>query len=134
MSEETAGRRVVLAPDLLIAALFVAKARAVLNEWRDGRIRPVLNRELLFVYLRLLREIGLNEKLLQDWTAWFTNPEKVFFVDGQNHAARPVRELCIELASGREGCEVIGFNGFAGAPSGVKWVNVGASSKPSAVQ
>jgi len=105
--------RVVLGPDVILAALFDAKARAILNEWRDGRIEPVLNRELLFIYLRLLRDVGINEKLLKHWTAWFTNPEKVLFLDAapnKRNVLRTAKEVCADLAE-KVRCETIGLKG-----------------------
>ena len=54
----TQPRKVVLGPDLFVAALFDARARETLSLWRDGTILPVITRELLVLYLRTLRQAG----------------------------------------------------------------------------
>ena len=92
-------RKVVLGPDILVAALFDARARQIVNRWRDGEIMPVVTRELLVAYLRALARAGLSPDLLQKWSLWLTTPGKVFFLEQSgNGAAASAAEICRELA------------------------------------
>jgi hypothetical protein len=79
---DVAPRRVVFAPALILASLFEEGARTQLNEWRDGKVVAVVNRELLLSYLKLLRRVGAEEDQIRQWTLWFTSPEKsIYLVD-----------------------------------------------------
>ena len=67
--------QVVLFPDLIIHALCNHEpSRAILERWRDGKIRPVSTRGLLERYLRTLAGLGLKDVALRRWIWWFTSP------------------------------------------------------------
>ncbi|HEX7862372.1 MAG TPA: hypothetical protein VF773_18690 [Verrucomicrobiae bacterium] len=91
-------RKVVFAPDVLVAALFDPRARHLVNEWRDGQIVPVVTRELLVLYLRTLAGAGLTPELLHKWSLWLTTPGKAIFIEQNGTAARNHFELCRAIA------------------------------------
>jgi hypothetical protein len=95
---EVAPRRVVFGPDLIIAALFDSRARAVLNDWRDGRIIPVLNRELLLLSLKTLRQAGFGPDLIRKWSLWLTSPDKAIYLDDFETRRESINEICLALA------------------------------------
>ena len=68
--------RVVLAPDVIARSFFDPECRAVLDHWRDGAVRIVVTRELLMLYLRLLRKIEIPDTVLRRWLVWFTASDK----------------------------------------------------------
>ncbi|GMW01941.1 MAG: hypothetical protein AMXMBFR84_30770 [Candidatus Hydrogenedentota bacterium] len=72
--------KVVLLPDVFIHGVFARTEKDVLTFWRDGRYRVIVSRPLLSCYLRLLRDLGLEDPLLRSWLRWFTAPEKAQFV------------------------------------------------------
>ena len=112
MSESIA-RRVVFTPALLLAALFDPKARAHVNQWRDGAIIPVLNRELLLGYLRLLKEAGVGEEQIRRWTLWFTSPERAVYLPEATAGSENVEEICNSIAQA-EGAVVLRLEGNYG--------------------
>ena len=95
----TEPRKVVLAPDLLLRALFDPRARNVLNQWRDGLIVPVVTRELLVLYLKKLRQVGLGPELVRKWSLWLTSAEKAIYLDGLSVQQSGGLSLCREVAA-----------------------------------
>jgi|SRR5687767_11275522 len=91
-------RRVVLAPDLLLCALYDARARAILNEWRDGLILPIITRELLLLYIRTLNQAGLTQELIRKWSLWFTTPGKSLYLENAEPLQKSGLELCDAIA------------------------------------
>ncbi len=73
--------RVVLAPDVIGKGFLTPACRTVLERWRDGGIRPVVTRDLLRVYLRLLRDLGVPDPILRRWVLWFSAEGKSAFLD-----------------------------------------------------
>ena len=97
-------RRVVFAPGLILSALFDPRARAQLNEWRDGQVIPVANRELLLSYLRVLRRVGVEEEQLRQWTLWFT--EKAVYLPDLITNVEDFGEIC-RIVAEAGGAEVV---------------------------
>ena len=95
----TVPRKVVLAPDILIASLYDAEARAILYQWRDGNVVPVVTRDLLLLYLRTLRQAGLGPELVRKWSLWLTAADKVIYREDfqANHSSG--LGLCREVAA-----------------------------------
>jgi hypothetical protein len=94
----SAPRRVVFAPDVLIASLYDAEARTMLHQWRDGAIVPVVTRDLLLLYLRTFRQVGLGPELVRKWSLWFTGPDKaVYREDSQGNNSTGLA-LCRDVA------------------------------------
>jgi hypothetical protein len=114
--------RVVLTPDVVGRALLDVDHAGVLRLWRDARIRPVLNRPLLLRYLRLLRQLGLGDRLLRHWTWWFTGSSKVEFLAGSELDIAGLPEICVTLA--RESGAVCVLHGSTLEPPGgeVPWL------------
>lgn len=94
-------RKVVLAPDVLIAALYDPRARDILNQWRDSQIVPVVTRELLVLYLRTFNQAGLTPDLIRKWSLCLTTPPKVIYREDPlptNIASMTGLNLCREVA------------------------------------
>jgi hypothetical protein len=73
-------RRVVLGVDVLVGAFIDPDCRAVLDEWRDGRLRLVLHTPLLRRYLLALERLGAGREALRGWATWLTSPDKSIHV------------------------------------------------------
>jgi hypothetical protein len=86
----------VFAPDLIGGALVDPRARAVLERWRDGEFKVVINDELLLIQLRTLRELGLSGELIKRWSYWFTDERTSVHVEAKG--ANPIIPLCETLA------------------------------------
>ena len=94
-------RKVVLAPDVLIAALYDPRARDILNQWRDGQIVPVVTRELLVLYLRTFNQAGLPPDLIRKWSLWLTTTPRIIYLEDKlpsNSASMTGLHLCREVA------------------------------------
>lgn len=96
----TTPRKVVLAPDILVAALYDGRARAVLHQWRDGEILPVVTRELLLLYLRTFSQAGFSSDLVRKWSLWLTAPSKTLYLDNGAPTQVTGLALCREVAAG----------------------------------
>jgi hypothetical protein len=91
-------KEVVFAPDLIGAAFIDPHARAVLERWRDGQFKTVLNRQLLLLHLKTVRDLGVPPHLLKRWTLWFTTAEKsIYFSDSETEEMNPIK-LCEALS------------------------------------
>lgn len=125
MSIEPAAPRVVLAPNLLGGCFHDSDQFRVLELWRDGRLQPVVNRQLLIRYLRLLSRLGVPPDLLRRWTRWFTAPEKSFYLRDLELGDLVVPELCEVLAKNSgavwivTGLPAVQGSGNSGA---VRWI------------
>lgn len=80
MSDVEGPFRVVIMPDILAKAFHDPDCKALLDWWRDGKVRPVLNHELLVQYARVLRDIGVSDGVLRRWLIWFTTADKAEYV------------------------------------------------------
>lgn len=90
---------VVFAPDFLGHALQDPAGLRVLEYWRDGLIRPALNRALLLRYLKLLRQLGLTDKQIRRWGWWFSAPDRVVWVADDEQETAAVANVCARLAA-----------------------------------
>jgi hypothetical protein len=90
--------RVVVSPDLIVGVYFDEQCKRVLLQWRDGLVRLVLNRELLVIYLRTLREIGIAEREIRRWSTWFSSSNKVEFSPQMNLMRKGGAELSRSVA------------------------------------
>jgi hypothetical protein len=86
----------VFGPDLLGGGLVDPRARAVLERWRDGKFKVVINDELLLIQLRTLRELGLSAGLIKRWSYWLTDERTSVHVEATG--ANPMIMLCEKLA------------------------------------
>ena len=67
--------------------------------WRNNQIIPVVNRDLLIRYLRLLRELGIGPDLIRRWLWWFTADKKSKYLKDVVLPERNGYQLCSELAN-----------------------------------
>jgi hypothetical protein len=77
-----------------------------LNGWRDGLIVPVVTRELLVLYLKTLRQVGLGPELVRKWSLWLTAADKTVYLEGLSVSQASGLELCGEIAAAT-GAELI---------------------------
>ena len=91
-------RKVVLAPNLIGAALIDTSVRRILERWRDGEFVAVMNRELLSAHLRELNRLGLPAHLVRRWAYWLSSAEKTEFVQNEIADGKSAVALCDELA------------------------------------
>ncbi|MDA1275725.1 MAG: hypothetical protein O2960_17030 [Verrucomicrobia bacterium] len=90
--------RVVLAPNLIGRSFFDSSSLRVLEYWRDGRITPVVNRDLLLRYLKMLRALGASDSTTRRWLWWFTAAEKTLYLKELNLPGLDGYQLCASLA------------------------------------
>lgn len=112
----SAAPRVVFAPDLIGGALFHPECQLVLERWRDGALLPVVSRELLHRYLKLLDALGLPPRLLKKWALWLTSPERSLFIEETPALGIGTTDLVFQTASAGA-AEVIIYNEIKGANS-----------------
>jgi hypothetical protein len=93
---------VVLAPDILLGAMYDAEARAILHQWRDGNIVPVVTRDLLLLYLKTLRQAGLGADLVRKWSLWLTAAEKTIYLTEAGPSVSTGLPLCREVAEAND--------------------------------
>lgn len=97
-----AARKVVFAPDLIGGALVDPECARALEMWRDGVVMPVVSRELLRSYLRLLDRLGVTPRVLARWTLWFTSPGTAVFLEEEAEPAGNRPELRARTAGKAE--------------------------------
>lgn len=90
--------RIVATPEFIGRCLTEPGCAQVLAHWRDGRLRLVLNRELLVIHCRVLRSLGLSEEQLKCWIWWFTSPEKSEFHESIPTGETAGAAICASLA------------------------------------
>jgi hypothetical protein len=98
---------VVLSPDLFAASFFDPNCRKVIMLWRDGAIIPLVNRELLVVYLRILNKFGLPPHQMKVWTKWFTSAAHAEYFQDVATQDASWDSLCETLASRRAGSRIV---------------------------
>jgi hypothetical protein len=91
-------RKVVFAPDILIASLYDAEARTILYQWRDGMVVPVVTRDLLLLYLRTLRQAGLEPELVRKWSLWLTAAGRAIYREDCTKSISSGLALCRAVA------------------------------------
>jgi hypothetical protein len=111
-------RPVIFSPDLLAASLFDLNCRKVILRWREGSVTPVLNRELLILYLRLLGQAGVSAELLKAWTCWLTSPEWTRYLHDVTTNERAPKALCNNLATRVPGVEILCWSKQSDAGNG----------------
>lgn len=95
----------VLDPALLARGMLDPKRRGPLQDWREGRIRPVLTRRMLAHALELLKGLGCSREALARWALWLTDADRVRLLpDGP--PGRPLLEEYVDAAR-RSGAGVI---------------------------
>ena len=86
--------RVILFPDLIGKAFFDPVAFSLLQTWRDGDLLPVTCRPLTLLYLRVLKNAGVNETNLRRWLWWFTSQEHSEYIsDFMPEEGLPLKNL-----------------------------------------
>jgi hypothetical protein len=83
------------------AGLLDPKAREFLERWRDGEFKVVINRQILLLHLKTLRELGLSAELLKRWTLWLTSPETSNFVASIENDETRVTKICEAIPSSK---------------------------------
>ncbi len=103
-------QRLVLAPDVLARSFNDDSCRAVLELWRDGKVQLVVTRELLAIYLKTLKRLGIPDEHLRCWIVWFTLSEHTrFFGETQDQTASLTETLLAALECG-QACAIITAN------------------------
>lgn len=122
--------RVILAPEVVGGLWLDAACAALFEAWRDGQLRPVVNRDLLMRYARLWRALGLPAVQVRRWSWWFTSPAKAWFLADDRSASSNVIECCVNLAI-LSGAACAIHRGIAPAPEGeVRWLTASDFLRP----
>lgn len=117
--------RIVLAPGVIAKSFLVEEYRAVLEAWRDGAFRTVVTRELLVCYLQLLRNLGLPDAQLRQWTAWFTAADKSLFLPEPGTASKNSRIILQDAARRGKAIAIVASEAPAAGASGeANWISV----------
>lgn len=114
---------VIFTPELLVRAFQDASALRVLQGWRDGKLTPVLNRDLLLRYTKTLKATGLSAPRLKRWLWWFSASDKSQFHPTLEIEATDTISLCTQLAHSTQASAIIHSDRFtppAGSPA--KWI------------
>jgi hypothetical protein len=111
-------KQVIFAPDLIGAAFIDPRARAVLEQWRDGEFKIILNRQLLLRYLKTLRDLGLPSHLLKRWTLWLTSAEKSNYLNDFETNEKSAIKTCEAIPS----AQIICSRKIEGASD--RWISV----------
>ena len=99
-------KRVVLGPDVIAKGFVNTTCLRILESWRDGKVRPVVTRELLVLYLKILRSMKLPDSQLRTWTIWFTAKDKSIFISEPASHEMKWNEVLIDAAQ-RGDAEVV---------------------------
>jgi len=94
---DTPARVVVLMPEVLAHAFHDAECRSVLEMWRDGLIRPVVNHELLALYAKLLRGLNVPDASIRRWLQWFTAQDKAEFLPKLEQSASGLSSIVSDI-------------------------------------
>jgi hypothetical protein len=119
----------VFTVELLLRAFADADSAKVLQLWRDGKIRPALNRSLLLRYLRVLRELGLPDRLLRWWAVWLSSPDKVQYVSTEPSGDADWATHYVHVAQTAGAKQIIqgtpggGGCGAEGCTDSIKWMS-----------
>jgi hypothetical protein len=127
MNTGSDSRLAVLTPDVLGAAAWDAECESILLHWRDGRLRPVVDRALLQRYLRVWSALLLPPRLLRFWGWWLTAPAKVELVDATAPEGLPDSELCARVAGTGQARWIVALRILSPEPpparNGAAWVD-----------
>jgi hypothetical protein len=86
------------------AGVLDPKVREFLERWRDGEFKVVLNRQILLLHLKTLREVGLSAELLKRWTLWLTSPETSNFISSPENNETKVTRICEAIPNAKIFC------------------------------
>jgi hypothetical protein len=114
--------KVIFAPDLIGAAFIDPHARRVLEHWREGAFKIVMNRELLILHLKVLSQVGLSSELIHRWSLWLTAPDKSFFSSEPNGSGSSASAICRSLAEKSESSKIVCSRGLPGE-LGAFWIS-----------
>ena len=90
--------RVVFTPEFLARGLSDPACIHVLHAWRDGAIQPIVSRELVVEYARVLGLLGLDAQLVRRWLWWFGSAERAVFDRLFESGEEQVAQKCTTLA------------------------------------
>jgi hypothetical protein len=123
---------VVLAPDVVGGLWRDAACGAVFEAWRDEKLRPAVNRDLLVRYVRLWRSLGLGEIQVRRWSWWFTAPgHSLFLAEDQTTASNAI-ECCSRLAVVSAARWIIHRGTVRNTEDGIVWLTAGEFARPGA--
>lgn len=88
----------VILPEVIAKSFHDADCRALLNWWRDGVIRPVLNHELLVLYACVLRDLGVSDPVIRRWLLWFTAEDKSNYIRREGPQLSGWYDIAIDAA------------------------------------
>ena len=121
---DKSARRVVIGPGVFARSFFVGECHDVLQRWRNGKIRPVVTRDLLAAYVRVFRALGLPDVQLRKWLYWFTSKETSDFLPEPAHSQdAPLPRLLFDAAQ-RGHAEFIVTSSPADSLVRVTWARV----------
>lgn len=103
------GKLVLLLPEAFARGVFDPQSRPLLELWRDGKIRLVVNRWLVVRYLKALAACGVPSRLIRWWAWWLTNETKVSYQAHVADSTDPSR-IVSELAATPGLSAVIGMD------------------------
>jgi hypothetical protein len=123
---------VVLAPDVVGGLWLDPACGAVFEAWRDEKLRPAVNRDLLVRYVRLWRSLGLGEIQVRRWSWWFTAPgHSLFLAEDQTTASNAI-ECCSRLAVVSAARWIIHRGTVRNTEGGIVWLTAGEFARPGA--
>jgi predicted nucleic acid-binding protein len=97
---------------VVLSSMTDPDSRKLLLHWRDGKIRPVVSRELLKYYLRQLEKAGCSTALMRWWSLWFTNSERSLYlpkIEKEPRDTRNLEEIYLDIAGATGVTTVVGF-------------------------
>ena len=90
----------VITPELFGRGLCTAEGLAVLRAWKEGKLRPVVCRNLLKRYLATLRKLGVTDpQTLRAWVWTWSDREAVNWVDDPQLESAPGESLSCALSN-----------------------------------
>lgn len=120
---------VVLAPDVVGGLWLDPACAAVFAAWREGRLRPVVNRDLLARYVRLWQALGLPVVQVRRWAWWFTSPLTARFLAEDRSASANALACCANLAIAGGAWAVIHRGAVTVPEVGIRWLRAADYSK-----
>jgi hypothetical protein len=114
--------RVVLAPDVAGGLWLDASCAGVFAAWRNERLKPVVNRDLLVRYARVWRALGLPTEQIRRWSMWFSATSRAYFQGTDLVTSLDAVGCCSRLAL-HGGAKWVLHRGTVVAPEGgVPWL------------
>ena len=97
-SNSCAPEKIILHPDVIGLSFFDPVCLEVLKHWRDGKILPVVSRDLLQNYFKLLHSLGIPQFLIRRWGWCFTAIEKSLYLKQDTFMYTELSDLYSYLA------------------------------------